>query len=86
MNKSVSLSNPSGASIVPVFIRFPKPGDRCPHTGLSRSTLCELTVPSQANNFRAPVPSHVVRGMSATRGVRLIRLDALLHYLGNLAA
>ena len=70
----------------PDFIRLPKPGSRCPFTGLSRTTLCELTVPSEANDFKPPVPSHLVKGISATRGVRLIELEALIGYLRSRAA
>lgn len=33
----------------PVYIRLPTPGQRCPYTGLSRTTLNELTVPSLSN-------------------------------------
>jgi hypothetical protein len=76
----------ASATVTPVLVRLPKPGARCPYTGLSRSTLCELTVPNKANGFQPPVASHVVRGVAATRGIRLIRLDALLQYLGTLAA
>jgi hypothetical protein len=76
----------ASAAVTPVYVRMPKPGGRCPYTGLSRSTLCELTVPNKANGFQPPVPSHVVRGVAATRGIRLIPLNALLEYLGTLAA
>jgi len=74
------------AAITPIYVRLPKPGARCPYTGLSRSTMCELTVPAKANGFRPPVQSHVVCGIAATRDIRLIRLEALLQYLGSLAA
>jgi len=70
----------------PVFVRLPKPGGRCPYTGLSRSTLCERNVPSEANAFKPPVPSHLVKEPSATRGVRLIHLSLILRYLGSLQA
>ena len=85
-NQVIIESSAAPATVTPSYVRLPKPGARCPHTGLSRATLCELTVPSKANGFRPPVPSHVVRGLSATRGIRLIPLSALLRYLSSLAA
>lgn len=87
MNNQIALeSSATTTSATPVFIRLPKPAQRCIYTGLSRSTLSELVVPSKANGFHPPVSSHVVRGKAATRGIRLIRLDALIQYLGTLAA
>jgi hypothetical protein len=68
----------------PEFIRLPKPGDRCRLTGLSRSTLAELTVPCPANGHRPPVKSLVVKKRGATRGIRLINFDSLLDYLHKL--
>lgn len=87
MKNQIAFESPvASAAVTPVLVRLPKPGARCPYTGLSRSTLCELTVPSKANGHTPPVPSHVVRSKAATRGIRLIPLNALLEYLGSLAA
>lgn len=87
MKNQIALETPAApATVTPIFMRLPKPGARCPYTGLSRSTLCELTVPTEANGFAPPVRSHVVCGEAATRGIRLIPLNALLEYLGTLAA
>lgn len=70
----------------PEFIRLPLPGRRCPFTGLSRTTLCELTIDSEANGFSAPVRSHVLRKRGAMRGIRLISYDSLMDYLRSLPA
>lgn len=87
MRTSVTIESPAApASVTPIYTRLPKPGTRCLYTGLSRSSLCALVVPSKANGFNPPVPSHVVRGVAATRGIRLIRLDALLQHIASLAA
>jgi len=64
----------------PEFIRLPKSG-LCPWTGLSRSKLNELILPSEANGFKPPVASVCLRKRGAMRGTRLIVLDSLLHYL-----
>ena len=85
-NQVIVESSAAPASVTPIYVRLPKPGARCPYTGLSRATLCELTVPSKTNGFQPPVSSHVVRADGATRGIRLIRLDALLQHIGSLAA
>jgi len=38
-------------AISAVFIRLPQPGQRCPITGLSRSTMNELAPPSPLNEI-----------------------------------
>ncbi len=45
----------------PAFLRLPKCGERCALTGLSRSMLNALILPTAANNFMPPVVSHVVK-------------------------
>lgn len=78
---------PSLPTQLPAYIRLPRAGCRCPYTGLSRTTLNELSIPSPANDFAPPVVSHVlkIRGL-ATRGVRLIDLNSLLNHIASLAA
>lgn len=68
----------------PEWIRLPKPGERCIYTGLSRSTLNELTIPSDANDYRPPVRSAVIKKRGAMRGIRLISFDSLMHYIESL--
>lgn len=65
----------------PEFIRLPKPGQQCRWTGLSRSKLNELILPSSSNNFCPPVKSFSLRPRGAVRGTRLILLASLLEYL-----
>ena len=69
----------------PEWIRLPQPSRRCPHTGLSRSTLNELTIPGPANDNRPPVKSVVLRKRGAMRGIRLINYYSLMSYLDSLA-
>lgn len=68
----------------PAFIRFPKPGRRCPVTGLSRSSLYQLVLPSEANGYNPPVRSAVIKNRCAARGVRLVSVPSLLGYLNSL--
>lgn len=75
---------PGEPSIKPEWIRLPSPKDRCPHTGLSRSTLCELSVPSEVNGGVPPVKSVVLRKRGAIRGIRLLSYDSLMAYLARL--
>lgn len=74
------------AEIKPEFLRLPAPRKRCPYTGLSRSTLCELTIPSPKNDHRPPVKSVVIKKRGAVRGIRLLVYDSLMGYLESLAA
>jgi len=76
---------PVAESIKPEWIRLPAPGARCRFTGLSRSTLNELTIPGPANDYHPPVKSVVLRKRGATRGIRLISYDSLMAHLADLA-
>ncbi len=71
----------TAAVTTPEFVRLPRPGFRCSVTGLSRSTLNELVLPSAANEFRPPVRSHVLRKSGSLRGIRLISLRSLLDHI-----
>jgi hypothetical protein len=70
----------------PEWLRLPAPGKRCPHSGLSRSTLNALTIPGPANDNRPPVKSVVLRKRGALRGIRLISYDSLMLHLENVSA
>jgi hypothetical protein len=86
MNTSL-LQPPTAASAEttkPEWLRLPAPGARCRFTGLSRSTLNELTIPGPANDGSPPVKSVVLRKRGALRGIRLISYDSLMSYLSGL--
>lgn len=68
----------------PEFIRLPKPRTLCPWTGLSRSKLNELILPSPLNGHRPPVRSVSLRNRGQIRAVRLINFDSLMDYLRSL--
>ena len=68
----------------PVWIRLPEKKGRCLYTGLSRTTLFELSVPCAANDLRPPVESVVIKKRYAQRGIRLIRLKSLMRHLRDL--
>jgi hypothetical protein len=69
----------------PVFIRMPRYGQKCPHTGLTRSALDLLTRPQPANNFRPAVKSRLMRQTGASgRTIRLIDFDSLVRHLNSL--
>lgn len=65
----------------PEFLRLPKTGERCPHTGLCRSTLNGLILPSPGNGHKPPVKSHCLRQRGQARGIRLIDTRSLMDYL-----
>lgn len=78
-------------TIRPAFIRLPKPktasnpdGGVCPHTGLSRTGLYNLTVPCKANGYNPPVPAKCDKKRGNTRGVWLIPYDALIEHIQTL--
>lgn len=84
INVEHSTSAIGGASVRavrPDYIRLPLPGNRCPFTGLSRSTLAELCTPCPVNTFNPPVESRVIRKRGAVRGIRLIKYDSLMAHL-----
>jgi len=65
------------------WARMPKPGTR--FCGLSRSTIAELTVPCEANGFKPPVKSAMIKKRHAQRGIRLINVPSLILHLESLA-
>ena len=72
------------AKIEPEFIRLPKPGSLCSHTGMSRSALNELVLPTPRNDFKPPVRSFCLRQRGARTGIRLVDYQSLRrHILAN---
>lgn len=69
------------ANLRPEFLRLPKTGTLCPVTGLSRSYLNGLILPTEANGHCPPVKSVCLRQRGAKKGVRIIACAALLEYL-----
>jgi hypothetical protein len=67
----------------PEFIRLPKPRTNCPHTGLSRTDLYNLTVPCKANNFNPSVPAKNRRKPGNLRGVWVIPYGALIAHINS---
>lgn len=67
----------------PVYVRLPKPGEKCSITGLSRAKLNELILPNERNNFTPPVASKSLRQKGAQRGIRLVLLESLMNYLSG---
>lgn len=61
---------------LPEFLRLPRPGSRCPLTGLSRATLNALVL-----GDKPKVRSVCLRQRGAARGIRLIVTSSLLSFL-----
>ena len=80
------LQSPAAATEMtkPEWLHLPVPGARCRFTGLSRSTLNELTIAGPANDGLPPVKRVVLRKRGALRGIRLISYDSLMAYLSGL--
>jgi hypothetical protein len=84
MHSEVFYSKQADKSIRPEFIRLPRPKAQCPHTGLSRSYMNQLILPSEANGYDPPVKSHSLKKRGNIRGIRLISYDSLIGYLNSL--
>jgi len=61
----------------PEFLRLPPPGQRCTWTGLSRSAINELILPTPRNRHRPPVKSFCLRQRGAKTGIRLVDYESL---------
>jgi hypothetical protein len=71
------------------FLRLPPSGRRCVETGMSRSSLNFLILPSAANNFSPPVRSFSLRRPGNRFGSRIIdfqSLRAFIHAHAELSA
>ena len=65
----------------PNFLRLPKPGTRCKWTGLSRSGMNTLVLPSKENNYKPVVRSYLMKKRGYMRGIRFIDFDSLVMYI-----
>jgi hypothetical protein len=65
----------------PEFLRLPPPGMRCPMTGMSRSALNELILPSEKNGFKPAVRSFCLRQKGAAKGIRLLDYASLAAHI-----
>jgi len=66
-----------------VYVRLPKQCRRCEQTGLSRSKLNELILPSPRNSFDPPVKSLSLKLPGRARGTRLIVWSSLKQFLAD---
>ena len=46
----------------PVYVRLPKPGEKCPISGLGCAKLNDLILPNERNSFRPPLDSSARKG------------------------
>jgi len=63
------------------FLRLPPVGQRCPVTSLPRATLNAWILPTEANGFKPPVKSFVIRQPGAKTGIRLISYPSLRQFI-----
>jgi hypothetical protein len=68
---------------LPEYVRLPKAGDVEYHSGLGRSALNSLILPTK-DNPHPPVRSVSLKKPHQSRGIRLIDLSSLLDYLRRL--
>src|SRR5437879_2946071 len=72
---------PRVESVDPEFFRLPKPWQLCPCSGLTRSAINELILPTIRNNYKPSVRSFCLRQKGARTGIRLIDLAGLENYV-----
>ena len=65
----------------PEFLRLPPPGQRCPITGMTRSSLNALILASAANGFKPPVRSFCLKKPGAKTGIRLLEYSSLASHI-----
>ena len=65
----------------PITIRLPQQGKRCPWTGLTRSALNDLVLPTKGNDFSPPVKSNLLKTKVGSSGIRLIDFQSLKSYV-----
>ena len=87
MVKHFTIGSPETVpvNIKPEFVRLPKVGTLCPHTGLTRAKMNELVLPCEANQFKPPVHSVSLRRPGQLKGVRLVDYASLIAYLRSFA-
>ena len=68
-------------TLEPEFVRLPRPGQLDPRTGMARSALNELILPTPRNDFKPPVRSFVLRQKGAKTGIRLLSWSSLKAYI-----
>ena len=71
------LIQPATGPVLPRFIRPPRPGQLCQHSGLGRSAIYNLVKEGKVDAIS-------VRKPGAKRGVTLVRYDSLISYLEGL--
>ena len=76
----------ASAAINPEFIRLPRPKQLDPRTGLGRSFLNTLILPSKLNGYRPPVRSISLRRPGHKFGVRLIDYKSLMDWIRSHAS
>ena len=69
------------SGVKPEWIRLPKSGTLCTHSGLSRSKMNEYVLPSLLNDFKPPVKSISLRSRGQVKAVRLVSYDSLMTHL-----
>jgi hypothetical protein len=78
---TVAALTATSALTRPEFIRLPAPGLKCGFTGMSRSALNELILPSEKNGFKPPVRSFCLRQKGAAKGIRLVDYSSLSSHI-----
>lgn len=69
------------SEVQPEFLRLPKAGEKCPVTGLPRTSLIELL-----QRAGTKVPVRHLRNKGAATGIALIPRQALIDYIHSLPA
>ncbi len=74
----ITSNTADASSVMPEWIRLPRPGQLEPRTGLGRGVLSRLAAEKR-------IQSISLRNEGKKRGCKLIHLGSLLSYLSSLA-
>jgi len=85
--RGINFGMPSGSPDPPTaeYIRLPKPGERCPLTGLSRTSLVEVINERDRESGEFLVLQFTKKRYGKQRGIRMINRASLLAHLDKRA-
>ena len=75
----------SEGACAPSYVRVPQNGKRCPVTGLCRTHINGLVLPTPGNNYTPAVRSVVLKTRGKVRGVRLVDVSSLIGFIESQA-
>jgi hypothetical protein len=86
MGMKTSQSIPTPSLVPSEWVRLPRPRERCPLTGLSRTSLVELLDLKDTQSGEYLIKQYTKKRFGKQRGIRMIHRASLLAFLDQRAA